>query len=140
VEDFFVDLTRGNVAEVKVMLATVVGVLAVYQALLMVVGWGRVRPGFLSQAAASRAHVVLGATIGFVTIFVSLACLSYFGWEDGGLHAVTGLVLLGVLAFKIAVVRWLDPLRGYLPLIGTAVLTLFTITVGASAVEFLVDE
>lgn len=53
---------------------------------------------------------------------------------------MTGLILLGVLAFKIAVVRWLDPLRGYLPLIGTAVLALFTITVGASAVEFLVDE
>ena len=139
-EDLFLDLTRGNVAEVKVMLAAVVGVLAVYQALLMVVGWGRVRLGFFSQAAASRAHLVIGATIVFVTIFISLACLSYFGWEDGGLHAVTGLVLLGVLAFKIAVVRWIDQLRGYLPLIGTAVLALFVITVGASAVEFLIDE
>ena len=139
-EDFFVDLTRGNIAEVKVMLAAVVGVLAVYQALLMVVGWGRVRLRLLSQAAASRAHLVLGSTIVFVTIFVSLACLSYFGWEEGGVHAVTGIILLVVLAFKIAVVRWLDPLRGYLPLIGTAVLALFAITVGTSAVEFLVDE
>ena len=138
-EDFFVDLTRGNLAEVKVMLAAVVGVLAVYQASLMLVGWGRVRVGFLSQAAASRAHLVVGGLIVFVTIFVSLACLSYFGWEDGGVHAVTGLVLLGVLALKIAVVRWLDPLRGYLPLIGTAVLALFVITVGTSAVEFLID-
>jgi Family of unknown function (DUF6529) len=139
-EDFFVDLTRGNLAEVKVMLAAVVGVLAVYQTLLMVVGWGRVSVGFLSQAAASRAHLVLGGTIVFVTLFVSLACLSYFGWEDGGVHAVTGVILAVALALKVAVVRWLDPLRGYLPLIGTAVLALFAITVGTSAVEFLIDD
>ncbi len=139
-EDFFIDLTRGNLAEVKVMLAAVVGLLAVYQALLMVVGWGRVRVGFLSQATASRTHLVLGGMIVFVTLFVSLACLSYFGWEEGGVHAVAGLVLLGVLALKIAVVRWVDPLRGYLPLIGSAVLILFAITVGTSAVEFLVDD
>jgi Family of unknown function (DUF6529) len=138
-EDVFAELTRGNLAEVKVMLAAVVGVLALYQALLMVVGWGRVRLSFLSQAAASRAHLALGGTIVFVTIFVSLACLSYFGWEEGGVHAVTGIALLVVLGFKIAVVRWLDPLRGYLPYIGSAVLALFAITVAASAVEFLAD-
>jgi Family of unknown function (DUF6529) len=138
-EAFFDELTRGNVAEVKVMLAAVVGVLAVYQALLMVVGWGRIRLGFLSRAAASRAHLALGGTIVFVTLFISLACLSYFGWEEGGLHAVTGIALLGMLGFKIAVVRWLDPLRRYLPYLGTAVLALFAITAAASAVEFLAD-
>jgi hypothetical protein len=138
-EDFFVELTRGNLAEVKVMLAAIVGVLAVYQALLMLVGWGRVRLRFLSQLAASRAHLVLGGTIVFVTVFVSLACLSYLDWEEGGVHAVTGIALGVVLAFKIAVVRWLDPLRGYLPFLGTAVLALFAVTVATSAVEFLAD-
>jgi hypothetical protein len=138
-EDFFVELTRGNLAEVKVMLAVVVGVLAVYQSLLMVVGWGRVQVRFLSQAAASRGHLALGGTIAFVTIFVSLACLSYFGWEEGGVHAVTGVALVVVLAFKVAVVRWLDDLRQYLPYIGTAVLALLAVTVVASAVEFIAD-
>jgi hypothetical protein len=47
-EDLFVDVTRGNVAEVKVVLAVVVGALAVYQVLLMTVGWGRVSAPFLS--------------------------------------------------------------------------------------------
>jgi hypothetical protein len=138
-EDFFVELTRGNVAEVKVMLAAVVGVLAVYQALLMVVGWGRVRLSFLSQLAASRAHLLIGGVIVFVTAFVSFACLSYFGWEDGGVHAITGAVLGAVLAFKVAVVRWIEPLRGYLPYLGTAVLVLLAVTVATSAVEFLAD-
>ena len=138
-EEFFVDLTRGNVAEVKVMLAAIVGVLAVYQALLMLVGWGRVRLRFLSQTAASRAHLLLGGTIVFVAIFVSLACLSYFGWEEGGVHAITGVILAVVLGFKIAVVRWLDPLRGSLPYLGVAVVVLFAITVATSAAEFVAD-
>ena len=138
-EDFFADLARGNVAEVKVMLAAVVGVLAVYQALLMLVGWGRVRLAFLSQMAASRAHLVLGGTVVLVTIFVSLACLSYFDLEEGGVHAITGAILAVVLGFKIAVIRWLDPLRGSLPYLGVAVVALFAVTVATSAVEFLAD-
>jgi Family of unknown function (DUF6529) len=139
-EEFFVDITRGNVAEVKVVLAVVVGALAVYQVLLMTVGWGRVRLAFLSQGAASGAHRAIGDTIVFVTLFVALACISYFEWEEAGLHGVAGVALVAALAVKIAVVRWWTPLQRFLPYIGTAVFALFMLTVAASAGEFLFDE
>jgi hypothetical protein len=42
-EDFFDSLFRGNVAEVKVVLATVLLGLALYQVALMAVGYGKVR-------------------------------------------------------------------------------------------------
>jgi hypothetical protein len=139
-EEFFVDVTRGNVAEVKVVLAVVVGALAIYQVLLMTVGWGRVRLPFLSQGAASGAHRAIGDTIVFVTLFVALACISYFEWEEAGLHGVAGVGLVAALAVKIAVVRWWTPLQRFLPYIGTTVFALFVLTVAASAGEFLFDE
>jgi hypothetical protein len=138
--DVFVDLTRGNVAEVKVMLAAIIGLLAIYQVVLMTVGWGRVRVSFLSQAAASGAHRAIGDTIVFLTIFVSAACLSYFDFDEGGLHAVAGFALGGALVLKVAVVRWLTPLQRFLPYLGSVVLALFAVTVVASAGEFLFDD
>jgi Family of unknown function (DUF6529) len=140
VEDFFVELTRGNVAEGKVVLAAVVGALACYQVALMAVGWGKLRVPFLSQAAASATHRAVGDTIVFVTLFVALACISYFEFEEGGLHAVAGAALVLALAFKIAVVRWLHPLGRFLPYIGGTVFALFVITVAASAGDFLFDD
>ncbi len=139
-EDFFVEITRGNVAEVKVVLAVVVGALAVYQVALMAVGWGTVRVRFLSQAVASRAHRAVGDTVVFVTLFVALACLSYFEFEDAGPHAVAGVALIAALAVKIAVVRWLTPMQRYLPYIGGAVFALFVLTAATSAGEFLFDD
>ena len=46
-EDLFETITRGNVTEVKVVLASVVAALAIYQVLLMAVCYGRLRIGFL---------------------------------------------------------------------------------------------
>jgi hypothetical protein len=43
VEDLFEDLTRGNVTEVKVVLASIVAALAVYQVVLMSVGYEKLR-------------------------------------------------------------------------------------------------
>ena len=47
---------RGNVTEVKVVLASVVATLAVYQAVLMSIGYGKLRPPFLGSGPASSAH------------------------------------------------------------------------------------
>ena len=51
--DLVETITRGNVTEVKVILASVVLALAVYQLVLITVGYGVVRPSFLSSRAAS---------------------------------------------------------------------------------------
>jgi len=53
VEDFVEQLSRGNVEEVKVVLASVVAALAIYQVLLMAVGYGRLRLPFLASRPAS---------------------------------------------------------------------------------------
>jgi hypothetical protein len=141
VEDLFEELTRGNVAEVKVVLASIVAALAVYQVVLMAVGYGKLRPPFLSARPASSAHRAIGDAIVLVTVLVALMCLSYFGLmeDDSVLHAVSGALLLVVIAFKIAVIRWWHGLGRYLPVLGLTVLVLFAFTWATSAGDFLVN-
>jgi Family of unknown function (DUF6529) len=55
VEQLIEDLTRRNVTEVKVVLASVVLALAVYQVVLAAVFYGRLRPPFLAAPSASAA-------------------------------------------------------------------------------------
>ena len=55
-EDFVEQLSRGNVEEVKVVLASIVAALAMYQVLLMAVGYGKLRLPFLASRPASSTH------------------------------------------------------------------------------------
>ena len=139
-EDLVEELTRGNVTEVKVVLASVVAALAVYQVLLMAVGYRKLRPPFLGAAPASAAHRALGDAIVVVTLAVAFMCLTYFGFDEGEsvLHAVTGFLLLAVLAVKIAVVRWWHGMSRFLPVLGICVLLLFAVTWASSAGDFLI--
>ena len=73
-EDLVESITRGNVTQVKVVLASVVVALAVYQVLLMAVGYGKLRLPFLRPRAASVAHRAAGDTIVFVTVCVAVMC------------------------------------------------------------------
>lgn len=98
-EDLIEDLARGNVSEVKVVLASAVAALAIYQVLLMSVGWGKVRVPFLKARPASFAHRAIGDAIVVITLIVALMCVGYFGFDDdGAFHAVTGALLISVLA------------------------------------------
>lgn len=133
------DVTRGNVTEVKVVLASVVAALAVYQVSLMAVGYGKVRPRFLSAGSASTAHRAIGDAIVVVTIVVALMCLSYFEWDEAGVHAIAGAALLGLLAVKVAVVRRGGRLGRILPLLGIGVFVLFALTWATSAGDFLAE-
>ncbi len=47
------DMTGGHVAEVKIVLTSIVAALAIYQAFLMAVGYGKVRMRLLGSRAAS---------------------------------------------------------------------------------------
>jgi len=135
------DLTRGNVTEVKVVLASVVMGLACYQLALIAVGYGKLRPSFLAARPASRTHRAVGDAIVVITIAVAAMCLSYFELEDdASAHATAAAALLVVLAFKIAVIRWLHGLRRFLPVLGLSVWILFAITFGTSAGDFLVNR
>ena len=137
-EDFIVGLTRGNVAEVKIVLATVVAALAVHQVALMAVGYGKVRLPFLAPLPASTAHRAIGDSIVAVTLVVAILCIGYFGFEDdSAVHILLACTLLAVLGFKILVVRRLHRLGHLLPALGITVFLLFWATWLSAAAEHL---
>ena len=136
-EDLIESLTNDHVTEVKIVLTSITAALAIYQVLLMAVGYGMLRLPFLSARAASTSHRSIGDTIVPITIFIGLACLSYFGIEDHAregqegnvtAHIVSSFALAGVIALKIVVVRWWHSMGRFLPLLGISVLVLFLIT------------
>ena len=142
VEDFFESLARGNVAEVKIVLASVVAALAVYQLILIAVGYGMIWPSVLAAGPASRSHRAIGDGIVFLAFLVGLMCLSVYGFDDdGGVHAIAGVILLVALGVKVAVVRWGGHGLGrFLPVFGLTVFALFMLTWASSAGDFLADR
>lgn len=137
-EDFLLSLTRGNVSEVKIVLATVAALLAAYQVALMAVGYGKVRLPFLKPLPASRAHRAVGDSIVAVTVTVAIMCVGYFGLEDDAeVHILLACTLLGVLGFKVLVVRRLHGLGHLLPALGITVFLLFWMTWLSAAAEHL---
>jgi Family of unknown function (DUF6529) len=140
-EDLIHDLARGNVEEVKVVLASVVAALAVYQVVLMAVGWGKVKVSFLQARPASFAHRSIGDVIVVVTLVIAFMCVGYFGFDDdGAFHAITGALLIGVLALKIAIIRWWHRYSRFLPVLGLSVFALFLVTWFSSAGSALAGD
>jgi Family of unknown function (DUF6529) len=141
VEDLFESLTRGNVAEVKILLASVIAALAVYQLALIAVGYGKVRLPFLAARPAALTHRAIGDGLVVLTVLVALMCLSVYGFDEGGVHAIAGVAVLCVLAIKVAVVRWGGLTLGrLLPLLGLTVFALLTIAWATTAGDFLADR
>ena len=131
-------LTRGNVAEVKVLLASVALALAFYQLVVIAVGYGRLRIPFLAVPPAFAAHRAVGDTIALLLLCTGVMCVSVHGFEDDErLHEISGTALLGVLALKISVVRRDFGLGRFLPLLGLSVFALLCLTWVTSAGGFL---
>jgi hypothetical protein len=121
-----------------VLLASVALGLAVYQLVLIAVGYGKLRLPFLAAAPASRTHRAVGDTIAVLLVVTAVMCVSYFGFEDdASLHAVAAIGLLTVLALKIAVIRWWHSLGRFLPALGISVWVLLALTWLTSAGDFL---
>lgn len=149
-DDVIEAVTGGHVTAVKIVLTSVVLALAVYQVLLMAVGYGKVRPPFLSAASASVAHRTVGDTILVLVLVIGAACLAYHGIEDSvrdgapgpdgrvTLHVVAGFTLAGVLALKLVVLHWWRRAQRLLPLLGVALLSLLFVIWLSSAGAFLV--
>lgn len=137
--DLMIWAARGNLPDVKVVLASILAALAFYQMLLMAVGYRKLRPRFLGPAAASRAHRAIGDAIAVAALLTSAACLSYFEVDDDNLgHVLAASALLIVLTLKVAVVRRWLPGDRLLPWLGGAVLILFLLTWATSAAHYLV--
>jgi hypothetical protein len=131
------DLVQGNPTEVKVVLASVATALAIYQLVLISVVYRKVRPRFLDAEPAAFTHRASGDTIAFLLIVVAIMCLSYFELEDSAFHAVTGFLLLVVLAVKVVVIRWWHAASRFLPALGITVFLLLTATWVSTAGAFL---
>lgn len=136
-EGLIEDLTRGNVTEVKVVLASVILALAGYQLLLAAVAYGWLRIPFLEAAPASWTHRASGDVILLLTVVVATMCIGYAGIEDGGAHAVIATILLVLFAAKVLVVRLGGRISRLLPLLGVSLLILIGITWLTSAGDFL---
>lgn len=148
-EDFVDELTRGNVSQVKTVLASVVMALALYQVALMAVGYGKVRVPFLKPKAASMTHRAVGDAAVAVGVFVAFLCYSYFGVDDGiehargeettraTIHVVAGSLFVVAVVAKVAVVRWLRRFDRLLPTLGLTMFTLFAIAWLTSAGNYL---
>lgn len=87
VDSLIEDMTGGYVTEVKIVLTSIVAALAIYQAFMMAVGYGKLRLPFLTSRAASLAHRSVGDAIVPITLLIAAMCLGYFGIEDGLEHA-----------------------------------------------------
>jgi hypothetical protein len=139
VESLVEDITRGNVTEVKVILASVALALAVYQVVLISVGYGKLRPRFLAARVASFAHRTVGDAIAAIIVVVAFMCIGYFGFEENGLHIAAAVGLLTVLALKILVIRRWHAMGRFLPVLGVSVWLLLALTWITSAGSFLAD-
>ena len=132
--DFVETLTRGNVAEVKIVLASVALALGGYQLVVIAVGYGRLRVPFLAPPPALQAHRAVGDTIALLLLITGVMCVSVYGFEDDkAAHAIAGTALLAALALKISVVRRDFGLGRYLPLLGISVFALLCLTWATSA-------
>ena len=137
-EDLVETLTRGNTAEVKVLLASIALALGVYQLTVIAVGYGRLRVPFLAPPPALAAHRAVGDTIALLLLCTGIMCLSVYGFEDDrAAHAYAGTALLSVLALKVIVVRRDYGLGRFLPLLGGTVFALLALTWATSAGDFL---
>ncbi len=140
--DLVETLTRGNVTEVKVILASVVLALAVYQLVLIAVGYGKVRPPFLASRAASLAHRASGDVIAILMVVVAIMCISYFG-ARGRRRASTSW--RRPPCWSCSRSRSSSCAAGtgsgrLLPLLGTCVFVLLVVTWATSAGDLLADR
>jgi hypothetical protein len=124
-----------HATEVKVVLASVATALAVYQLVLAAIGYRKLR--IIEAAPAFTTHRASGDTIAFLLIVVAVLCLSYFELEDGAFHAVTGFLLLVVLAVKVVVIRWWHAAGRFLPALGITVFLLLVATWASTAGAYL---
>ena len=149
-DDLIEVITAGHVTAVKIVLTSVLLALGVYQALLMAVGYGKLRLPFFAAASASATHRAVGDAIVVLVVVVGAFCLGYYGIEDSvrdgapgpesrvTLHVVAGFALVGVLALKVVVLHFWRQAQRLLPLLGLSVLSLLFVTWLSSAGAFLV--
>jgi hypothetical protein len=144
--DLIDQLSGGHTTVVKIVLASVLVVLALYQVTLAVVFYGKLRLPFLSPDVAALTHRATGDALVVVAVLVALTCVTGYEVADaaerGGArvlgHSIIGSLLLVALLVKVLVVNVGGPrLSRLLPYLGVSVALLLAATWSTSALYFL---
>jgi Family of unknown function (DUF6529) len=141
------DLGFRTVIEMKVVLTTVIGVLAVLQLLSALWLYGRL--GGRPPSWLGTAHRVSGALALLLVVFVGYSCLWALGLEVGTLHTgeavslravvhgVLGCAVFGAVVVKLVAVRARRAPGWFLPVAGGLLLTLLLVVVLTSAAWYV---
>jgi hypothetical protein len=136
-----------TVIQMKVVVATVVGVLAVFQLIGALWIYGRL--GIKAPSWLGTAHRISGVVALLLALFVAYHCLWALGLESGHLkggepvsartvvHGVLGCVVIGALVVKVAAVRSKRAPGWFLPVAGGLLFTLLVAVVLTSAVWYI---
>jgi hypothetical protein len=136
-----------TVIEMKVVVSTVIGVLA----LLQVVGalWMYGKLGISAPPWLGTAHRVSGAVALLLSVFVGYHCLWALGLESGTfedgekvplrtvLHGVLGCAVFGAVVVKVVAVRSRRAPGWFLPVAGGLLFALLVLVVLTSAVWYV---
>ena len=136
-----------TVIEMKVVVSTVIGVLAVLQ----VVGalWMYGKLGIRAPSWLGTAHRISGIIALVLAVFVAYHCLWALGLESGTLengdevptrtvvHGVLGCAVIGAVVVKVAAVRSRRAPGWFLPVAGGLLFALLVLVVLTSAVWYV---
>ena len=136
-----------TVIQMKVVVATVVGVLAIFQLIGALWMYGRL--GIKAPSWLGTAHRISGVVALLLALFVAYHCLWALGLESGHLkdgepvsartviHGVLGCVVIGALVVKVVAVRSKRAPGWFLPVAGGLLFTLLVAVVLTSAIWYV---
>ncbi len=136
-----------TVIEMKVVVSTVIGVLAVLQVIGALWIYGKL--GIGPPSWLGTAHRITGTIALVLTVFVAYHCLWALGLESGTLddgekvstrtvvHGVLGCAVMGAIVVKIVAVRSRRAPGWFLPVAGGLLFSLLVVVVLTSAVWYL---
>jgi hypothetical protein len=136
-----------TVIDMKVVVSTVIGVLAVLQ--LVGALWMYGKLGSKAPSWLGTAHRITGALALALVIFVAYHCLWALGLESGTLkdgqpvstrtvvHGVLGCLVIGAVVVKVTAVRSRRAAGWFLPVAGGLLFTLLVLAVLTSTVWYI---
>jgi hypothetical protein len=136
-----------TVIDMKVVVSTVIGVLAVLQVIGALWIYGKL--GIAAPSWLGTAHRIGGTIALLLTVFVAYHCVWALGLESGTLddgekvstrtvvHGVLGCTVMGAIVVKVVAVRSRRAPGWFLPVAGGLLFTLLVVVVLTSAVWYL---
>ena len=136
-----------TVIEMKVVLATIVGVLAILQLIGALWMYGKL--GSAAPPWVGTAHRISGTVALVLSVFVAYHCLWALGLESGTfedgtkvparvvVHGVLGCAVIGAIVVKVVAVRAKRAPGWFLPVAGGLLFTLLVVVVLTSAVWYI---